>query len=136
MTPDDVRALVARFYAQVWNAHDAAAIAALLHPDVTFRGSLGDVRRGRAGVAAYVDAVHAAIGGYRCEVVELVVEPPKAFARMRFHGVHRGPLLGHPPTGRHVAWDGAALFAVRDGRIADVWVLGDVDGLRAQLADG
>jgi predicted ester cyclase len=32
-----------------------------------------------------------------------------------------------------VQWAGAALFTVVDGKIQDVWVLGDVQGLAAQL---
>jgi predicted ester cyclase len=41
--------------------------------------------------------------------------------------------MGFAPTGRPVAWAGAALFTLKGGKIADLWVLGDVDGLRAEL---
>ena len=36
------------------------------------------------------------------------------------------------PTG--VAWAGAAVFTRRGDRIADVWVLGDLHGLREALS--
>jgi predicted ester cyclase len=39
-----------------------------------------------------------------------------------------------PATGRRVSWAGAAFFTFSDDRIADLWVLGDVDALRRQLA--
>jgi len=50
-----------------------------------------------------------------------------------FRGRHVGPFLGYAPTGAEVSWTGAALFRVRHGRIADIWVLGDLNGLLAQL---
>ena len=52
---------------------------------------------------------------------------------MTFSGRHRGPLLGVPATRRRVSWAGAAFFTFSGGRIADVWVLGDLHGLAEQL---
>lgn len=130
-----LRTQVERFYDVLWNAHDRDAIPGVLHEDVTFRGSLGQSRRGHAGFADYVDGVHAALGDYRCTIVDLVVEPPRAFARMRFEGLHRAPFMGFAPTGLPVAWEGAALFTFAGDRIADVWVLGDLKGLERRLHD-
>jgi len=33
-----------------------------------------------------------------------------------------------------VMWAGAAFFTVKDGQIATIWVLGDTENLRRQLA--
>jgi len=41
--------------------------------------------------------------------------------------------MGFAPTGRPVEWAGAALFTLQGGKIADLWVLGDVAGLQEQL---
>lgn len=60
-------------------------------------------------------------------------EPGRVFARMRFSGRHVGEFLGFAPTDALVAWEGAARFRIEGGRIADVWVLGDLDGLKARL---
>jgi predicted ester cyclase len=78
--------------------------------------------------------VRTALDDYRCEILDLVADDLRAFARMRFSGVHVGEFLGYPPSGKRVEWAGAALFtAARDGRIADVWVLGDIQALTSQL---
>jgi len=45
---------------------------------------------------------------------------------MPFEGIYRRPFLG-------VDWTGAALFVLKGDKIADLWVLGDVEGLREQL---
>jgi predicted ester cyclase len=132
-----MRDLVASFYEDIWNRGDLSAIPTLLREDFKFRGSLGAERKGHAGFAAYVNAVRGALRDYRCDILDLVAEGPRAFARMRFSGVHAGELLGHAPTGKRVEWMGAALFtAAEDGRLSDLWVLGDVHGLEVQLRQG
>ncbi len=52
---------------------------------------------------------------------------------MRFSGRHVGLFMGHVPTGRTLAWSGAAFFGFAGGRIGDIWVLGDLAGLAEQL---
>jgi steroid delta-isomerase-like uncharacterized protein len=132
--PMDVKDLVEAFYADIWERGDLSRIAELLREDFTFRGSLGAERRGHAGFAAYVATVRGALADYRCDILDLVAEDRRAFARMRFSGTHVGELLGFAPTGKRVEWQGAALFTLGDdGRVADLWVLGDVQSLMAQL---
>ena len=130
MTP---RQAVEAFYDRVWNRGDKAAIPELIHPDFTFRGSLGPTMKGHAAFSAYVDGVTEALADYRCTILDVVSEGERAFARMRFEGIHRAPFLGFAPTGRRVAWAGAALFTLKSDKIADLWVLGDLQGLREQL---
>jgi predicted ester cyclase len=130
MTPE---LLVRRFYDELWNVPDPGLVPELLHPEVSFRGSLGAELRGHAAVAGYVAEVTSALRPYRCEIVELVADEGRAAARMRFAGRQVGPFLGRAPTGREVSWAGAAFFTVDGDRIRDVWVLGDLDGLRRQL---
>ena len=124
-----MRTVVESFYADIWNRRDRSKIPALLCADFTFRGSLGQVNSGHSGFASYLDFVHSVLGEFRCEILDLVVEPPKAFARMRFSGIHRGELFGFQSTGQPVEWLGAALFTFSGSRVADLWVLGDVHGL-------
>ena len=124
---------VYRFYELIWNAHDLDAISSVLHDDFTFRGSLGDERRGHNGFAEYVNQVHAALGDYRCTVEVLVEERDNVFAKMGFGGVHRGLFMGYKPSGKRVHWTGCALFTFRDEKVSDLWVLGDLKGLEEQL---
>jgi steroid delta-isomerase-like uncharacterized protein len=130
-TPQKVA--VRRFYDELWNRHDLTRLGEILNKDLSFRGSLGPELRGHAAFAAYADGIHAALADYRCEIVDLIEEGAKVVARMRFGGVHRGPLLGFAATHRRVEWAGSAHFTFQDGRIADLWVLGDLRALTEQL---
>lgn len=124
---------VTRFYEVLWDAQDRDAIPTLLHEDFTFRGSLGIDKTGHDGFAEYVDMVHAALGDYRCHIEALVEEGDRVFAKMKFTGIHVGEFLGYAPSGKRVSWQGCALFTFDGDLIADVWVLGDLKSLEAQL---
>jgi steroid delta-isomerase-like uncharacterized protein len=125
--------LVRRFYDEVWNRWDEAALDEVLDEDFTFRGSLGDEVSGRAGFRGYRDRIRAAFPDFHNEIVDLVTEGERAAARLRYSGHQQGEVLGVPATGAFVTYSGAAFFTARNGRLRQVWVLGDVDGLRRQL---
>lgn len=126
--------LVRRFYAEVWNRWDDAAVDDLLAEGFSFRGSLGDEVRGRDGFRGYRDRIRAAFPDFHNEIVDLVATGDRAAARLRYSGHHQGEVLGITPTGRRAVYAGAAFFTATDGRLGEVWVLGDVEGLRRQLA--
>jgi len=125
--------MVRKFYSLLWDAHDKASIPFILHEDVTFRGSLGQEKRGHAGFAEYVDMVHNALGEYTCHIEELVAEGDKVVAKMTFTGIHQDEFMGYPPTQKRLTWTGCALFTFDGKRIKDVWVLGDLKHLEDQL---
>ena len=49
--------LVRRFYEQIWNRGDKVMIPEILREGFTFRGSLGQTKRGHDGFTQYVDFV-------------------------------------------------------------------------------
>jgi len=55
---------------------------------------------------------------------------PRGFFGVRRRG-DQG--TGRLPTGRRAEWVGAALFTLKSDKIADLWVLGGLQGLREQL---
>ena len=124
---------VRKFYEVIWNQHNRDAIPEVLHENVKFRGSLGQDKRGHSGFAEYLDMVHEALGEYQCTVDELVSEPGRVFAKMKFTGIHKGEFMGYLPTSKRVTWSGAALFTFAEGKVTDLWVLGDLKSLESQL---
>ncbi len=124
---------VREFYERIWNTGDFDATEELLAPDFIFRGSLGPEMRGREPFCEYVKSVRSALDGYRCDILDCVTEGQKAFAKMRFSGLHVGQFKGFAPTGKPVNWLGAALFRIQGRMIAELWVLGDLVSLEADL---
>jgi steroid delta-isomerase-like uncharacterized protein len=130
----DPAATVRAFYADLWEKGDIALLPVLMHEDVAFQGTFGQVMRGLGAFEAYVRSVREAFSTYGCDVRDLVVEGDKVAARVGFSGRHdAGTFLGHPPSGRVLAWEGVGFFTLADGRISHLWVMGDMLGLTGQL---
>lgn len=130
---DPNRELIQRFYDELWNRFDKEKIAKLLTADLEFRGSLGDEIVGHREFAAYMDKIRATFPDFRNHIEEVVTEGDRAFARLTYSGTQQGTILGIAPTDRQVTYAGVADFRFRDGKIARVWVLGDIYGLLRQL---
>jgi len=128
-----LRSLVHRFYEEIWNERRLDLVHEVLAPAVNFRGSLGSTRTGHHEVCEYVRDVTTALDNYRCTIESLVVESNSAAARLTFSGIHVARLLDRAPTGQRVSWVGAAFFQATDAAIDDIWVLGDLVNLFAQL---
>ncbi len=130
-----IETLVRRFYDDLWNRFDTALIPVLLTEDVTVRGALGRHAAGHAAFADYLELVHGAFPDFEQTIEEMDVDAVggSAFVRLRCRGTHRGALFGLPATGRLIIYEGAARFETRDGRIADIWILGDLHSLVRQL---
>jgi len=127
------KSLVERFYHEVWNRADESVARDILHPDFRFRASLGPERRGPDGFIDYMRSIHAALADYTCHVDDLITMKHRAAARMTFKGVHRARFFGVEPTGRTITWAGGAFFTTDGARITELWVLGDIDGIKQQL---
>lgn len=125
---------VQKFYDAIWNNDDKSVIPELLSDDFAFRGSLGLEQRGHKGFSLYMDFIRRALGNYRCEIIDMISEGDKLYARMLYSGVHQGELFGYAPTHGKIKWDGIAVFRFEDGKIAELWVLGDVHSVIKQLA--
>jgi predicted ester cyclase len=129
-----LKEMVRIFFNDLWDRPDKTLISKIFHADFTFRGSLGPELRGHEQFAGYVDMVTGALGQYTSDILDMVEEGNKVWAKLRYHGYHRGELLGKPPTGRHVWWYGTPLFTFERGKVRDLWILGDVHGLLARLS--
>lgn len=126
--------LIVRFYEDLWNAWDDAAVEHVLAADFAFRGTLGAETVGRDGWRSYRDTIRSAAPDFRNEILDLVVDGERGAARLRYTGTHQGPMLGIAATGRPFVYHGAAFFDAHAGLLVRAWVLGDLDGLRQQLA--
>lgn len=121
------------FYKDLWDKADLSLVAQIFHPDFTFRGSLGPVLVGHQQFSAYVRWLTDTLDDYTSDILELVEEGHRVSGKLRFHGVHRRTLFGEPPTNGRVWWYGAPIFTFDGPLVRDLWVLGDVYGLRSRL---
>ncbi|HEV2131844.1 MAG TPA: ester cyclase [Longimicrobiaceae bacterium] len=73
--------------------------------------------------------------GYTIEVHDLIAEGDKVVLRGTMHGVHRGELMGMPPTGRQVAVPLIIIYRLERGKIVEHWLQADQAGMMQQLTE-
>jgi predicted ester cyclase len=131
------RKLVERFYYRGWNHRDPAVLRDYLAPHVKFRGGLG-MKRG-SGVEKYiahVKNVQTTIARYSIGIDDMVVSGngTKVAVRCTSRGLHSGTFFGVKGHGCEVFWTNAAFLTIDgQGKIADLWILGDTDCLKHQV---
>ena len=89
--------IVYRFYKQLWDKGDLAAIAELCQENFSFRGSLGPDLIGQSQFREYVCWVTETLDGYTSDILALIEEADQIAVKLRFHGRHRKALFGCPP---------------------------------------
>lgn len=126
---DANKAVIRRFYEELWNRWDLAVAEEIVSRDVRFRGSLGTTLTGIDSLKRYVEQVRTAFPDWHNRIDELIAERNKVVARMTWSGIHSGSLFGIAPTGNTVTYVGAAIFRLREEKIQEAWVVGDTQEL-------
>lgn len=128
----DNRELVRAYY-EMWNDHDFSKADKLLDPDIRFRGSLDIVANGIEGFKEYAQMIITAFPNLYHAVEMTVHENSMAAAYVTYTGTHKGPLFNYAPTGNRICYAGASFFQFRNGKIASINVLGDLNALHKQI---
>jgi steroid delta-isomerase-like uncharacterized protein len=135
------REALTRWY-EAWNAHDVAAISALMTDDVRYEdpSAPAAVMQGRAQVEEYVRAGFAGIPDLHLEKLEEWVTPGGgAIASwFRFSGTFRAPLTAPglaplAPTGLPIELCGMDRSEIRDGKLARHQIFWDMVELGRQI---
>ena len=134
MSLDENKALVRRFYEEVWgkgNVDVAEEVFASdyvrhdLRPTTTAPGP-----EGQKQIAA---ALRAAFPDLRFDIEIVLGEGEYVAARWTASGTHSGAWGDVEPTGRFVTFSGVNIFRFEEGLVAEIWNHRDDLGLRQQL---
>ena len=125
--------MIKRFYHEMWNQFDRSIFPELLTEDIKFRGSLGKYTLGYEEFGKYIDYIQSAFPDFVNYIEEIITEGDKSFVKLTYRGTHKGEIFGIKPTNKPIEYAGAALFTFQNGKISEIWVLGDVYGLIQQL---
>jgi len=125
------RALARRFFEEVWNEGDEAAIDRYIAADAA--GNDATFGAGREAFRAQWRKWRAAFTDLHFEVEEVIAEPDTVVTRWTLSGIQTGEFLGIPPTGRAVSVQGMSLDHIAGGQIVSGFDAWDELGLRRQL---
>lgn len=73
----------------------------------------------------HIRAAEEAFPLYYLDVDEMIAEGDMVAVRVHHRGVHRGPFMGIPPTGKETDVPGFLTYRIADGKIVDHWMLAD-----------
>ena len=131
MSTDTDKALVRRYYEDLWNGRDITVADALFTPDFRI---FPDATPGPAGVRAFYARLLAVLPDLRVRVDDrIAAEDSKVVARFVVSGTQQDTFLGIPPTGRLVEITEITIWRMSNGRIAERWTVADALGALEQL---
>jgi steroid delta-isomerase-like uncharacterized protein len=129
MTPHEHKAIVRRFFEEVWNQQKLDVMDEVFAPTVVFNGqpvALEVIKTSLAGRRA-------AFPDIQVTVEDQAAEGDKVSTRRTWHGTHQGPYRGIPPTGKRVTWTQISIVRFAEGRIVEDWNVADELSLLQQL---
>ena len=132
---ESAESLVRRWFDEVWNQDNEAAIDALMLPDgkaFGFPDPAGAIDR--EGFKEAFRQFRSAFSDVHVTVDDMVSEGNKATARWTAVMTHSGDGLGFAPTGETVTIHGISISEFRDGKLLHGWNALDLTSHVARLA--
>lgn len=113
---DESKAIVRRYWEEVWNKGNLAAVEELYAPNC--------IQYGEFSIEKYKETVaHTRISfpDLRVTIDELIALEDKVVTRVTYSGTLLGALGGKPPTGKKMTLTGMDMFRIAGGKIVEHW---------------
>ena len=124
---------IIRRYFEGWANHGDTAVAdeliatnVVLHNPPAVISSLADYKKGMAGFHAAFPDLHFTIG-------QVIAEKDTVVVRWTLRATHLAEYQGHPASGKPMNITGVSSFRIRDGKIQEIHVNMDRQGMMEQL---
>lgn len=128
--------VVRDFIQTVWVGGDLSALQRFWTEDCVNHAAPEPGDRGMDALRTYHEGFKTAFVAFsdiRTEVMQQVAEGDKVVTQIMTQGVHDGPFLDVPATGRRVSLLAIRIDRLHDGRIVEHWSVSDLAGLMQQL---
>jgi steroid delta-isomerase-like uncharacterized protein len=118
------KALIRRWFEEVWNHGRADAISEMLAADAIVHGLSDDAAkplRGPAGFLPFHAQFREAFPQIEVIIEDTIAEGDKVVARCSVKGKYTGDSLGFKATQAMAEFTGIAIVRVSDGKIVEAW---------------
>jgi predicted ester cyclase len=134
MSLEENKALIRRFYEEVWNKGNIAVIDDIFASDY-IRHDLrpGIAPPGPEGQKAIAHLFRAAFPDIRMTLDLLIAEGDLVMGRWTTQATHTGEWAGVSPTGKRAVFTGVNIFRIAGGKVVELWNHRDDQGLMEQL---
>lgn len=132
MSAKENKIIARRYFEEIWNKANLAAVEALVAADAV--GHLpGTTIHGTEVLKQRVGMLYDIYTDPSFTVEDQIAEEDKVLTRWTFRGVHTGEYMGAAPTGKQVTTTGMHLFRLAGGKIVELWLNSDDLGELQQL---
>jgi predicted ester cyclase len=133
MSTQDNKAVVRRFYEEVVNQKNRAALAEVFDPNLVDHFAPPGAPGGLEGAWQTFDMFQTAFPDQHFTIEDMIAEGDRVVSRVTMSGTQQGPFMGIPPTGKHVTMTGIDINRFVGGKSVEHWVEMDRLGLMQQL---
>lgn len=124
MSEEDNKALIQRWFEEVWNQGKVEVIDELLAEDGVVHGLVdasGSQVHGLQGFHNFHTQFRGAFPDINVSIDDVIAEGDKVVARCSVRGKHTGEHLGFEATNTPVQFEGVAIVRIKDGKIVEAW---------------
>ena len=135
-TLENYKALVRRWFEEVWNKGRADAIDEMFAADGIAHGLSDDPYtplRGPAGFKILHEQFRGAFPDITVVIEDMIAEGDKVAARCSVRGKHAGDHLGVTATNAQIDFTGMTLMRIKDGKIVEGWNTFDFMRMNRQI---
>ena len=121
---EENKALVQRWFDEVWNKGRASAIDEMFDQDGIAHGlsdDAGNPLRGPADFKPFHEQFRGAFSNILVAVEEMIAEGDLVAARCSVRGKHTGDHLGFAASDSPVEFTGITIVRIKDGKIVEAW---------------
>jgi len=132
MSVEDNKAVVRRYWQELWNDKRGEIIDKIAQDPVVFHFPSGQAHKPRSLHQWFETALTAFPDVHFTTDIE-IAEGDKVAVRWSYLATNTGMFLGRPATGKQVTDTGIDIFRIENGRIVEMWMAQDSLGLMQQL---
>jgi steroid delta-isomerase-like uncharacterized protein len=136
MSNEANKAIVRRFYEEVFNQRNIDAIDELVHAEFFNYDPTPAASRDPESMKQFIKTITQAFPDHHHAIEDLIAEGDKVVMRCTLTATHQGQFPGFlemPPTGKAICQRQIHILRVRDGKLAEHWVVRDDLTMMQQL---
>lgn len=134
MSTQDNKALIRRFFEEVYTRKNLAAIKEFIAPNhIDHAATAASLPDGLEGSRQAIGMMLKAFPDLHVTIEDMIAEGNKVVVRMTMHGTQQGAFGSIPPTGKQVAVSTIDIIRIEGGQIVEEWGIDDRLGMIQQL---
>ncbi len=122
-----------RFYDEVFNKKNGAAIDELINPNQVDHAAPPGTPGGLQGAKQTINMYLTAFPDLHFTVEDIIAEGDKVVTRLTVRGTQQGEFMSIPPTGKHTTVKAIDINRIVGGKSIEHWLEMDTLGLMQQL---